>query len=103
MMIRTQKMIQDEEALRTRVPSPPSPAPQTPVAAPKVDPFQAEAAHAEALLAPLDEIALLQLASTNEQVREVAVEAALQQLLTDHPGLSPQDIAALRGRLQERA
>jgi len=91
----------DEEALRNRGSSA-QPALSVPAIAPptpKVDPFFAEAAKAEALLRPLDEIAVLQLASTPEQVNKVALEAALQQLLVENPALTREDIAALRAKL----
>lgn len=101
-LVRTAQQQREYEELRDRRPSPVSSVPQSPAAAPKVDPFQAEAARAEALLAPLDEVALLSLTNTPEQVKELAVEAALQELRLAYPGLSATEVATLRTRLQGR-
>jgi hypothetical protein len=101
--VRTQSMVNDQAALLARRPSPASPAAQAPAPAPKRDLIQEEAARVEELLRPLDEIALLQLASNSEQVREVAIEGALQEILLRHPGMDQAAIAELRARLKERA
>lgn len=99
-VIRSAAIRADEEALRNRPSAQPAlSVPGIAPPAPKVDPFLAEAAKAEALLRPLDEIAVLQLASTPQQVNEVAVEAALQQLIVENPDLTREDIAALRATL----
>jgi len=105
-LIRTQKMIADEEALRTRVPSSrqhatPAPAP-TPrrdliaEAAGSVDQFvEVQDAHSATLLEGSPEAAL-------RAVQERAVESVLRDLVAANPSLSASDVVALRTRLQER-